>query len=683
MRSSKKLMSILLIASILVSTSVQVSAINTPQLSEESTAVSTELSTETATAEPKLFSSNLLTDTTPTNENKTTDNDKNSTTESGHTVDTSAVKSVLSSAKSIVLENGTSQKIDIVTDPADIDKELLVWTSTNNAVAEVDNDGNITAKGVGSCSIKVSSAENSDIYAYCAVTVTQKVQNFAFQDTPESLKVGEKITISSDIVPLSSTNKILRWTSSDKNIATVSQKGLITATGNGKCTITAKTVDGSEIIKSFELTCTGEAVAPKEEIKITAVSLPTIRKIVKEGASFPMEATVTPSDASNKSLNYVSSNEKVATVDKDGNVHALAKGTCVIYVSTNDGSNLRKGCILSVEGKATSVQFTQKSVVCCTGNTVNLYPKAVPGGTYIADVIYKSSNPDVAIVDSNGVVSALKKGSCQIMCISSDGMTVYDKCDVIVHQGVTSLKIYGDSSITKGTSTTLVAKMLPYDADNKDVAWSSSDNRIAAITRDGVVYGMELGTVTITCKTGDGSGIIAEKQITVEKEPDVVERLVDIAIAQKGNGPSKYRQWFYDDEGEGIPWCAVFVSWCFRQINGLYKYIIPSDGAGSIARESVAAGLSGTWYESEYSDIDTTPQIGDVIEFVWNREGRYSSQDIYFSDHVGIVYKVDEDTVYTVEGNAGNDNDTSTVTLRTYNRKDGAINGYYRPDYTK
>ena len=91
-------------------------------------------------------------------------------------------------------------------------------------------------------------------------------------------------------------------------------------------------------------------------------------------------------------------------------------------------------------------------------------------------------------------------------------------------------------------------------------------------------------------------------------------------------------------------------------------------------------GLEGDWFESEFSDLTTKPQVGDVIEFVWNYKGRYSSQDRYYSDHVGIVYDVDDDFVYTVEGNAGgDDNDTSTVKLRSYSRKSGAINGYYRP----
>ncbi len=687
--SSKRLISILLITSMLVSMSVQVSAINTQPVTVEESTVA-ELKSEVSTENNKMFFSTDSTKVQSSDEVKTeisTENtsrhNNSSKQESGNVVDTPAIKSIVTSVKSVVLENGTSQKIDIETDPSDVERASLKWQSTNNDIVEVDNDGNITAKGVGSCTVKVYAAESSDIYGYCAVTVTQKVQEFAFKDVPKEMTVGEKVSVSTNMMPSYSTNKILKWTSSDKTVATVSQRGVITAVGSGSCTVTATTADGSEISKSFDIECTGEAVAPTPVTKAAAISVATMRKFISDGNSFKMETTVSPSNTTDKSLQYISSNDKVATVDENGNVQAVAKGTCVIYVSTKDGSNLRTGCVLTVEGKATSMQFSRKSVVCYVGDTADLKPKGVPNGTYLSDVVYKSSDESVATVDANGIITALSKGSCSVFCISADGETVYDKSSITVNLPVSSIKIYGDDTIVKGKTTTLVAKLLPSDADNKDVSWSSSNSSVAVVTYDGVVYGLEVGETTIICRSRDGSGVLATKKIVVEEEPDVVHQLINIAVAQTGNGPSKYREWFYDYEGWGIPWCAVFVSWCFRQVDGLGKYIVASDGAGSIARESVAAGLSGKWYESEYTDSTTTPQIGDVIEFVWNYEGRYAYQDIYFSDHVGLVYKVDDDYVYTVEGNAGATNDTSSVKLRSYSRESGAINGYYRPDYTK
>lgn len=156
-----------------------------------------------------------------------------------------------------------------------------------------------------------------------------------------------------------------------------------------------------------------------------------------------------------------------------------------------------------------------------------------------------------------------------------------------------------------------------------------------------------------------------------------IEKIIELAERQLGNRATKYRTWFYGYDAEDVAWCAIFVSWVFA--NAGIK-MIKTDGAGCFAREG--NGIYGKWYESEYSDNSTKPQKGDIITFVWNYSGRYYSQDKYYSDHVGIVYAVDEKCVYTIEGNSGGSNDTSSVKKRMYSRKDGCINGYFRPFYT-
>ena len=152
----------------------------------------------------------------------------------------------------------------------------------------------------------------------------------------------------------------------------------------------------------------------------------------------------------------------------------------------------------------------------------------------------------------------------------------------------------------------------------------------------------------------------------------ITDKFIGVAKGQVGNGASKYRTWYYGYNAVGVAWCAVFVSWCLAQtgITG-----IKTDGAGCFAREYQDRGR---WFESEYSDNSTTPQPGDIVTFVWNYAGRYNSQDKYYSDHVGIVYAVDNNYIYTIEGNAGASNDTSTVKYKSYSRTNGCINGYFR-----
>ena len=156
-----------------------------------------------------------------------------------------------------------------------------------------------------------------------------------------------------------------------------------------------------------------------------------------------------------------------------------------------------------------------------------------------------------------------------------------------------------------------------------------------------------------------------------------IERLIELAKKQVGNEAYEYRKWYYGEERKGVAWCAIFVSWLFAKAG---IDMVKTDGAGCFAREG--NGAYGTWYESEFSNGSTTPKIGDIVTFVWNYAGRYNQQDKYYSDHVGVVYAVDDGCIYTIEGNSGASNDTSIVKYRTYSRRSGAINGYFRPKYT-
>lgn len=127
----------------------------------------------------------------------------------------------------------------------------------------------------------------------------------------------------------------------------------------------------------------------------------------------------------------------------------------------------------------------------------------------------------------------------------------------------------------------------------------------------------------------------------------------------------------------GDAWCAWFVSTIAKEC-GLTDIIPITGGAGCFPREGVPRGM-GTWHEGHNS----VPRKGDIIVFTWNGLGSYESsgQDKYFSDHVGIVVKVDNGYVHTVEGNANGTNTSSTVCEKSYPLYSGKINGYYRPNY--
>ncbi|MBE5861111.1 MAG: starch-binding protein [Butyrivibrio sp.] len=147
-----------------------------------------------------------------------------------------------------------------------------------------------------------------------------------------SVKIGKGGTfrLIATVTPENATDKELVWTSSNTKIATVSAAGLIKANKKGKCVITVTTKDGN-----FTANC---KVTVKKAVKVTGVKLNKKNKTLKVGKTYTLKATVKPKNATIKDVKWSSGNKKVATVDSEGNVTAISKGTAVITVKTKDGA---------------------------------------------------------------------------------------------------------------------------------------------------------------------------------------------------------------------------------------------------------------------------------------------------------------------------------------------------------
>ena len=183
---------------------------------------------------------------------------------------------------------------------------------------------------------------------------------------------------------------------------------------------------------------------------------------------------------------------------------------------------------------------------------------------------------------------------------------------------------------------------------------------------------------------GDSGGVSNQPKPLSPTGNQTIDKLNQIALGEVGNGPSKYWSWY----GSSGDWCAMFVLWLFNQVDGIDKYVKRVSGyACDIPRESDKAGL-GVWYEDECSDPSTQPKAGDVVVFDPYVNGGYipwpanGGIDKYWSSHVGYVYKVDENNIYTVEGNSNNQVQSKTISRKKCGGGNGqGINGYFRPYY--
>jgi uncharacterized protein YjdB len=238
------------------------------------------------------------------------------------------VTGVTLNKSTLALKVGLNETLTATIIPSTATNQNVTWTSSNNAVATVSSGGSVTALAVGSAIITVMTADGNKS-ASCSVTVsaaTVSATGVTLNKSTLSIPVGSNETLTATVSPSNVTNTNVSWSSSDATIATVAN-GKVTAVKAGTATITVKTEDGG-----YTATCAVTVTIP-----VTGVTLNKSTLALVAGSSATLAATITPEDATNKSVTWSSSDTSIATVS-DGKVTAVKAGTATITVTTTDGS---------------------------------------------------------------------------------------------------------------------------------------------------------------------------------------------------------------------------------------------------------------------------------------------------------------------------------------------------------
>lgn len=302
---------------------------------------------------------------------------------------------------------------------ADVDEKLaasaekltIEWTSSNEDVATVDENGVVTAVGAGEADI-TAAVQDADISSVTHVKVVILPTGVDAPDTLELYTNGEsEKSLDAKIVPEDATEVKLAYVSSDEGVATVDENGLVTAVADGECTITAyivadapataesaaqeatAVVTGDEDATSEAASDDGVAMMPenladvdsafgvvpdgmKSETKVTVstkvekIELDQTKGSLKVGGSVTIKATVTPDEATDKTVTWSSSDEKVATVDSNGKVTAVASGNAVITATSESNEDVKADYDVTVTDKATSSSSSSnKGTTSSKGNT--------------------------------------------------------------------------------------------------------------------------------------------------------------------------------------------------------------------------------------------------------------------------------------------------------------------------
>ena len=290
-------------------------------------------------------------------------------------------------------------------------------------------------------------------------------------------------------------------------------------------------------IKISDLTST----KPAAPVAVSSVGLNSTSITLKNIRNYKLTATVSPSNASNKTITWTSSNGNVAKVDQNGNVTAVNEGTATITAKSNNGkiATCKVTVINPASVAVSSVGLNSTSITLKNIRNYKLTATVSPSNASKKTIIWTSSNSNVARVDANGNVTAVNAGTATITAKSNNGKTTTCKVTVInpASVAVSSVGLKSSTTIVKGKTEKLTATVSPSNASNKAVTWTSSNSNVARVDANGNVTAVNAGTATITAKSNNGK--IATCKVTVNNPYKT--RAVKFTV----NVPASFKQKHY------------------------------------------------------------------------------------------------------------------------------------------
>ena len=327
------------------------------------------------------------------------------------------------------------------------------------------------------------------------------------------LSIGESRALQYKFSPSTSQPAAtVSFTSSNTKVAEVDFAGNVHAVGTGSATITAKT--------NFETTATCQVKV--NPIRATSIALNHDALTLYAGEKATLTATVMPGNATDKSVSWASSDEKVAKVSQKGEVTAVGTGRAQVTATTKDGSKLTAACNVTVSARAESLTFDVGEKTIGIGETFMLVPAVQPEDAS-PRLTWKSSDPAVAYVDANGRVEGFKTGTADISATTDDGSNLTATCRVTVIKYVSSIRLNEDEmNLFAGETRTLTATVNPTDATHQQLAWTSTDETVATV-EDGTVTAQGNGSALIVATSTDGSNIQTICHVTVTTPVSSIE----------------------------------------------------------------------------------------------------------------------------------------------------------------
>jgi len=420
------------------------------------------------------------------------------------------------------LNVGKTAALTATVTPASAQNKKVIWTSSNPNIAYVGTNGVVTARAIGAAII-TAKTEDGGFTAFCTLLVSNvSVIGVVLDKSYASVDVNSAFVLTAKVLPDAAGNKQITWMS---DIAVVDQNGIVYGKSAGTAIITVKTVEGG-----YTDTCKVTVNSTNGYIPVTGISLDKKDIKLDLNRAVVITAKVNPSNATNKNVEWRSSNTNVASVDDNGIVFAKTLGTATITVITEDG-NYSANCKVMVTNTpdtsvpVTGIKLNEQALIMELKETETLKATVLPSDAVNKDVTWYSNDSSIVSVDQNGKLTALKEGVATITVTTEEG-SYTAKCIVVVikeddhdddddddddddkdkdEHPALSIKMNKTTLKMKDQQRyTLKAIVTPGVGRVTKLNWKSSNTSVAIVDNNGTVTPKGTGTAIITASTPDG-----------------------------------------------------------------------------------------------------------------------------------------------------------------------------------
>ena len=326
---------------------------------------------------------------------------------------------------------------------------------------------------------------------------------------------------------------LLTYTTGDAKIATVDENGIVTGLARGQTNITATvTADGRTFRAQLRVNVLRRATELEvrtDRLPLYAADDPTVAGLIPEDPeklpvllvpekkSLNLQVTVLPKDASNHRFTLTSADETVVRTS-GSEIRGMAQGLTTVTVASesNPEVNVRYRVLVIRPVKSITVQASAPAVT--VGGQVQVNAVIAPEDATVKKVQWTSGDERYVTVDENGTVTGIRRGNGRIIVTAADGTGARANFSLKVSQLPESLTLSAEEvTLDTGRNMIVKATVAPADADNKKVLWSSSDEGIAKVGKDGRITGVAPGECTVTCVSEAMESVTASLTVHVQQ----------------------------------------------------------------------------------------------------------------------------------------------------------------------